>query len=168
MFKPKFFSTIKDYSFQQFYKDLVAGIIVAIIALPLSIALATASGVAPEQGLYTAIIAGFIISFLGGSRVQIGGPFFFGSANNLLDTIHTLHLETEYLILDMMKVHFIDTTGINSLKILKKGCKKLGIQLIVVEADEKIQVEVNKLIVDVDHPITFYDSLKDTVELLEG
>jgi SulP family sulfate permease len=74
MFKPKFFTTIKEYSLAQFYKDLVSGIIVAIIALPLSIALATASGVAPEKGLYTAIIAGFIISFLGGSRVQIGGP----------------------------------------------------------------------------------------------
>lgn len=74
MFKPKFFTTIKDYSLQQFYKDFISGIIVAIIALPLSIALATASGVAPEKGLYTAIVAGFIISFLGGSRVQIGGP----------------------------------------------------------------------------------------------
>ena len=72
--KPKFFSTMKNYSRQQFVKDVVAGIIVAIIALPLSIALAIASGVNPEQGLYTAIIAGFFISFLGGSRVQIGGP----------------------------------------------------------------------------------------------
>ena len=72
--KPKFFSTMKDYTKQQFIKDVVAGIIVAIIALPLSIALAIASGVNPEQGLYTAIIAGFFISFLGGSRVQIGGP----------------------------------------------------------------------------------------------
>ena len=72
--KPKFFSTMKDYTKQQFIKDVVAGIIVAIIALPLSIALAIASGVNPEQGLYTAINAGFFISFLGGSRVQIGGP----------------------------------------------------------------------------------------------
>lgn len=72
--KPKLFSTLKDYSGAQFAKDLVAGIIVAIIALPLSIALAIASGVNPEQGLYTAVVAGFFISFLGGSRVQIGGP----------------------------------------------------------------------------------------------
>lgn len=72
--KPKLFSVIKNYSGQQFAKDVVAGIIVAIIALPLSIALAIASGVNPEQGLYTAIVAGFFISFLGGSRVQIGGP----------------------------------------------------------------------------------------------
>ena len=71
---PKFFTTIKDYSKGQFIKDLVAGVIVAIIALPLSIALAIASGVNPEQGLYTAVVAGFFISFLGGSRVQIGGP----------------------------------------------------------------------------------------------
>ena len=58
----------------QLIKDIISGIIVAIIALPLSIALAIASGVGPEQGLYTAIIAGFFISFFGGSRVQIGGP----------------------------------------------------------------------------------------------
>ena len=72
--KPKFFSVMKNYTREQFIKDIIAGLIVAIIALPLSIALAIASGVNPEQGLYTAIIAGFFISFLGGSRVQIGGP----------------------------------------------------------------------------------------------
>lgn len=72
--KPKLFSVMKNYSKEQFIKDLVAGVIVAIIALPLSIALALASGVGPEQGLYTAIVAGFIVSFLGGSRVQIAGP----------------------------------------------------------------------------------------------
>lgn len=72
--KPKLFSVLKNYSREQFTKDLIAGVIVAIIALPLSIALAIVSGVKPEQGLYTAIVAGFFISFLGGSRVQIGGP----------------------------------------------------------------------------------------------
>jgi len=72
--KPKLFSVMKNYTKEQFVKDVIAGIIVAIIALPLSIALAIASGVNPERGLYTAIIAGFIISFFGGSRVQIGGP----------------------------------------------------------------------------------------------
>ena len=72
--KPKLFTVLKSYSKEQFIKDVVSGIIVAIIALPLSIALALASGVGPEQGLYTAIVAGFIISFLGGSRVQIAGP----------------------------------------------------------------------------------------------
>lgn len=72
--RPKLFKTIKEYDGKQFAKDLVAGIIVAIIALPLSIALALASGVGPEQGIYTAIIAGFLISFFGGSRVQIAGP----------------------------------------------------------------------------------------------
>ncbi len=60
---------IKDYSKGQFIKDLIAGVIVAIIALPLSIALVIASGVNPERGLYTAVVAGFFISFLGGSRV---------------------------------------------------------------------------------------------------
>lgn len=72
--KPKLFSVMKTYTKEQFAKDVVAGIIVAIIALPLSIALALASGVTPEKGIYTAITAGFIISFLGGSRVQIAGP----------------------------------------------------------------------------------------------
>ncbi len=72
--RPKLFSSLKGYSKQQLVKDLTAGVIVAIIALPLSIALALASGVGPEQGLYTAIVAGFVISFLGGSRVQIAGP----------------------------------------------------------------------------------------------
>jgi len=72
--KPKLFSVMKTYSREQLIKDIVAGIIVAIIALPLSIALALASGVSPEKGLYTAIVAGFVISFLGGSRVQISGP----------------------------------------------------------------------------------------------
>ena len=72
--RPKLFSAMKTYSKEQLMKDIIAGIIVAIIALPLSIALALASGVTPEKGLYTAIVAGFVISFLGGSRVQIAGP----------------------------------------------------------------------------------------------
>ena len=73
-FKPMLFTCMKSYSKEQFFKDLVSGIIVAIIALPLSIALALASGVGPEPGLYTAIVAGFLISFFGGSTVQIAGP----------------------------------------------------------------------------------------------
>ena len=71
---PALFLCLKDYSKDKFVKDLISGIIVAIIALPLSIALALASGVTPEQGLYTAIVAGFVISFFGGSTVQIAGP----------------------------------------------------------------------------------------------
>ncbi|PRR80469.1 SulP family inorganic anion transporter [Clostridium vincentii] len=74
MFIPKLITCLKDYSKEQFIKDFISGIIVAIIALPLAIALAIASGVSPEKGLYTAILGGFIVSFLGGSRVQIGGP----------------------------------------------------------------------------------------------
>ncbi|MBU3188662.1 sulfate permease [Clostridium bowmanii] len=74
MFVPKLVTCMKDYSKDQFIKDFIAGIIVAIIALPLAIALAIASGVSPEKGIYTAIVGGFIVSLLGGSRVQIGGP----------------------------------------------------------------------------------------------
>ena len=72
--RPKLVKTMKNYTKAQFFKDITAGVIVAIIALPLSIALALASGVGPEQGIYTAIVAGFLISALGGSRVQIAGP----------------------------------------------------------------------------------------------
>ncbi len=74
MFRPKIFDTLKKYDRQQFGKDVMAGLIVGIVALPLAIAFAIASGVSPEKGLYTAVIAGFIISAMGGSRVQIGGP----------------------------------------------------------------------------------------------
>ena len=73
-FQPVLFETIKNYNKEKFFADLMAGIIVGIVALPLAIAFGIASGVSPEQGLITAIIAGFIISFLGGSNVQIGGP----------------------------------------------------------------------------------------------
>ncbi len=74
MLVPKLATTLKDYDRQQFLADVTAGTIVGIVAIPLAIAFAIASGVTPQQGLYTAIVAGFIISALGGSRVQIGGP----------------------------------------------------------------------------------------------
>lgn len=73
-FKPALFETLKNYNRQLFLKDLMAGVIVGIVALPLAIAFGIASGVSPEKGLITAIIGGFIISFFGGSKVQIGGP----------------------------------------------------------------------------------------------
>jgi SulP family sulfate permease len=74
LFRPKIIDTLRSYTKAQFYKDAVAGVIVGIVALPLAIAFAIASGVSPEKGIFTAIVAGFIISALGGSRVQIGGP----------------------------------------------------------------------------------------------
>ena len=73
-FRPKLFTTLKNYTRENFMTDLMAGIIVGIVALPLAIAFGIASGVTPEKGIITAIVAGFIISFLGGSTVQIGGP----------------------------------------------------------------------------------------------
>lgn len=72
--KPKLFTTLRGYNKKQFISDATAGVIVGIVALPLAIAFGIASGVTPEKGIITAIVAGFIISFLGGSRVQIGGP----------------------------------------------------------------------------------------------
>lgn len=73
-FHPKLFSCLRDYNKEKFTADLIAGIVVGIVALPLAIAFGIASGVTPEKGLITAIIGGFIVSFLGGSNVQIGGP----------------------------------------------------------------------------------------------
>ncbi len=74
IFQPKLFSTIKNYSKKTFAADAMAGIIVGIVAIPLAIAFGIASGVGPTEGLITAIIAGFLISFFGGTKVQIGGP----------------------------------------------------------------------------------------------
>src|SRR4051795_8820997 len=74
MLLPKLVTTLKTYDRAQLAADLGAGVIVGIVALPLAIAFAIASGVTPDRGLYTAVIAGFLISALGGSRVQIGGP----------------------------------------------------------------------------------------------
>src|SRR6267154_2891658 len=73
-FRPKLVDALKGYSSQNFFSDLVAGITVGIVALPLAMAFAIASGVKPEAGIFTAVIAGFLISALGGSRVAIGGP----------------------------------------------------------------------------------------------
>ncbi len=74
MLVPKLVSTLRDYDRAQLGRDLAAGVIVGVVALPLAIAFAIASGVTPGRGLWTAIVAGFLISALGGSRVQIGGP----------------------------------------------------------------------------------------------
>src|SRR6266851_1533667 len=73
-FRPKLVDAMKEYSSQKFFADLVAGITVGIVALPLAMAFAIASGVKPEAGIFTAVIAGFFISALGGSSVSIGGP----------------------------------------------------------------------------------------------
>jgi SulP family sulfate permease len=74
MYTPKLIVCLQDYSWQQLRKDLIAGLIVGIVALPLAMAFAIASGVSPQRGIYTAVVAGFLISAFGGSRVQIGGP----------------------------------------------------------------------------------------------
>src|SRR3981081_3005368 len=81
MLVPKLFTTLQDYNREQLTRDVIAGVIVGIVALllwivplPLAVAFASAGGLSPERGLYTAIVAGFLISLLGGSRVQIGGP----------------------------------------------------------------------------------------------
>jgi sulfate permease, SulP family len=73
-FRPKLLECLRGYSTRQFFADLTAGLTVGIVALPLAMAFAIASGVKPEAGIFTAVIGGFIVSALGGSRVQIGGP----------------------------------------------------------------------------------------------
>src|SRR2546427_11780902 len=73
-FRPKLIEALRDYSSKNFFTDLVAGITVGMVALPLAMAFAIASGVKPEAGIFTAVIAGFFISALGGSSVSIGGP----------------------------------------------------------------------------------------------
>ena len=72
-FRPKLWGCMREYTKDQLFKDILAGIIVAVIAFPLSVALAIASGMSPERGLYSAIIGGFFVSFFGGSKVNIGG-----------------------------------------------------------------------------------------------
>src|SRR5215203_3680518 len=74
MLRPKLLTTLERYDRRQLADDVIAGVIVGVVAIPLAIAFAIASGVTPDKGLWTAIIAGFLISVLGGSRVQIGGP----------------------------------------------------------------------------------------------
>src|SRR5262249_14779738 len=74
LYVPKLVTTLRGYTREQLSRDIVAGVIVGVVALPLAIAFAIASGVTPDRGLWTAIVAGFLISALGGSRVQIGGP----------------------------------------------------------------------------------------------
>src|SRR5713226_8921304 len=73
-FRPKLVDALKGYSSQNFFSDLIAGVTVGILALPLAMAFAIASGVKPEAGIFTAVIAGFIISAFGGTKVSIGGP----------------------------------------------------------------------------------------------
>ena len=73
-FRPKLFDALQGYTSERFFKDVGAGLTVGVVALPLAMAFAIASGLSPQAGLFTAIIAGFLISLLGGSRVQIGGP----------------------------------------------------------------------------------------------
>ncbi len=88
-FRPRLVDALKNYSAQTFFADLTAGLIVGIVSLPLAIALAIASGLKPEIGIFTAIVGGFLVSALGGSRVQIGGPA--GAFVPLLAPIVLLH-----------------------------------------------------------------------------
>src|SRR5579884_2524653 len=95
-FRPRLAETLKNYSREQFLTDFIAGITVGIVALPLAMAFGIASGVTPQAGIFTAVVAGFIISAFGGSRVQIGGPT--GAfVSIVLATIATYGLDNLYI-----------------------------------------------------------------------
>ncbi|MGA2028998.1 MAG: SulP family inorganic anion transporter [Verrucomicrobiota bacterium] len=117
-FRPKLFDTVKDYSAQKFYADAIAGFTVGIVALPLSMALAIASGLKPEIGIFTAIIGGLLVSALGGSRVQIGGPA--GAFVPLLAPIVMKHGPEALVVCAMMAGVILIVLGVSKLGSLVK------------------------------------------------
>jgi SulP family sulfate permease len=117
-FRPKLVDTLKDYSAQKFYADLAAGVTVGIVALPLAMALAIASGLKPEIGIFTAIIGGLLVSLLGGSRVQIGGPA--GAFVPLLAPIVMLHGPAALVVCAMMAGVILFVLGASKLGTLIK------------------------------------------------
>lgn len=135
VFYPSLISCLRSYSKGQFVKDVISGIIVAIIALPLSIALAIASGVGPAVGLYTAIVAGFLVAMLGGSPVQITGPIFFGAADKVTDLF--MQADKKVVILRMRSVPAIDATGIHSFETIISRCRRKGVTLIMSHMNEQ-------------------------------
>jgi SulP family sulfate permease len=117
-FRPKLVDSLKDYSAQKFYADLAAGVTVGIVALPLAMALAIASGLKPEIGIFTAIIGGLLVSLLGGSRVQIGGPA--GAFVPLLAPIVMLHGPEALVVCAMMAGVILFVLGASKLGTLIK------------------------------------------------
>jgi SulP family sulfate permease len=117
-FRPKLVDALKDYSAQKFYADLAAGLTVGIVALPLAMALAIASGLKPEIGIFTAIIGGLLVSLLGGSRVQIGGPA--GAFVPLLAPIVMLHGPEGLVICTLMAGVILIVLGASKLGTLIK------------------------------------------------
>jgi SulP family sulfate permease len=117
-FRPKLVDALKDYSAQKFYADLAAGLTVGIVALPLAMALAIASGLKPEIGIFTAIIGGLLVSLLGGSRVQIGGPA--GAFVPLLAPIVMLHGPAGLVVCTLMAGVILIVLGASKLGTLIK------------------------------------------------
>ena len=125
-FRPKLLDCLKDYSRQKFLSDLAAGITVGIVALPLAMAFGIASGVTPQAGIFTAVIAGFLISALGGSRVQIGGPtgaFIvivygiiarYGLANLLICTVMTGRMRVDLNLLYCWTIEMVQQLNLRS------------------------------------------------------
>jgi MFS superfamily sulfate permease-like transporter len=133
-FRPKLLDTLKTYSREEFTADIVAGITVGIVALPLAMAFAIASGVKPEASLFTAIIASFLIPALGGTKVFIGGPtgaFFFGAVDKLESVLKHEKREPVVLILRMRKVLAMEATGFNTLEDLYERLQRKGKHLVL-------------------------------------
>src|SRR5579862_2702970 len=117
-FRPKLLDTLRNYSRGEFAADFVAGITVGIVALPLAMALAIASGLKPEIGIFTAIIGGFLVSLLGGSRVQIGGPA--GAFVPLLAPIVLVHGPQALVVCAMMAGVILIVLGASKLGVMIK------------------------------------------------
>lgn len=144
IFKPMLFTDLKGYGMNQFLKDIISGIIVAVIALPLSIALAIASGVAPEAGIYTAVVAGFIIAVLGGSDdegkpfmdvpdhvsvYEFNGPMFFAVAGPISEL--PIKDGINCIILRMRSVMSLDTDALRGFEALLEKCEERGATVLI-------------------------------------
>ncbi len=172
IFNPKLFTLLQSgLSKKQLPREILAGVEVGIVALPLAIAFAVASGVSPEKGLITAIVAGFTISLLGGSRVQIGEPMFFASARTYSEVIERIGLKSQVLIIRMRHVSFIDDTGVYNLVETLKILKSEGIAVILSGVNAEVEKElkattVKDLISNIVLCNSFEDSIKTAKELL--
>lgn len=116
----------------------VAGVIVSVVALPLSMAFAIASGARPEQGLYTAIVAGALVSMLGGSRMQIAGPIFFGAVEKFQHVLLETHADPRLVVIRLNGVPFADMTGIRMLEDVVTRFRERGVAVIFCEANDRV------------------------------
>lgn len=132
---PKTFTVLRGYDRRQFLADLQAGVVVGIVAIPLALAFAIASGVAPEKGLVTAVVGGFLISLLGGPDgveiYEVNGPFFFGAADKIKDVLHVVARKPKAFVLRMRNVPAMDASGMRVLDDLYASFTHQGIVFLI-------------------------------------